>query len=162
MYANRGESGALSMQTFAYKSVYLVQSLLAIIIRFFVSFIKIPVLFKISVLKERYLAFGFEMLQFWAKFQTAMMLVLVTTGGYELWILCVRSSYLTHEAIRPNILVGMWSLKFVIQINLEHDTIAVWNVARSWSISTQISYSCREVANSGTPNPPNLLSPVMA
>ena len=64
MYANREESGALSMQTFAYKSVYLVQSLLAIIIRFFVSFIKIPVLFKISVLKERYLAFGFEILQF--------------------------------------------------------------------------------------------------
>ena len=64
MYVNRGETGALSMQTFAYKSVYLVQSLLAIIIRFFVSFIKIPVLFKISVLKERYLAFGFEILQF--------------------------------------------------------------------------------------------------
>ena len=28
----------------------------------------------------------------------------------------------------------LWSLEFVIQINLEHDTIAVWNLARSWSI----------------------------
>ena len=30
----------------------------------------------------------------------------------------------------------LWSLEFVIQINLEHDTIAVWNLARSWSILT--------------------------
>ena len=29
----------------------------------------------------------------------------------------------------------LWSLEFVIQINLEHDTIAVWNSARSWIIS---------------------------
>ena len=29
----------------------------------------------------------------------------------------------------------LWSLEFGIQINLEHDTIAVWNLARSWSIS---------------------------
>ena len=29
----------------------------------------------------------------------------------------------------------MWSLEFVIHVNLEHDTIAVWNLARSWSIS---------------------------
>ena len=27
------------------------------------------------------------------------------------------------------------SLEFMIQINLEHDTITVWNLARSWSIS---------------------------
>ena len=32
----------------------------------------------------------------------------------------------------------LWSLEIVIQINLEHDTIAVWNLARSWSISTWI------------------------
>ena len=30
----------------------------------------------------------------------------------------------------------LWSLEFVIQINHEHDTIAVWNLARSWTIST--------------------------
>ena len=37
----------------------------------------------------------------------------------------------------------LWSQKFVIQINLEHGTIAVWNLARSWRISTNISYfSC--------------------
>ena len=28
----------------------------------------------------------------------------------------------------------IWSLEFVIQINLEQDTIAVWNLPRSWSI----------------------------
>ena len=30
----------------------------------------------------------------------------------------------------------LWLLEFVIQISLEHDTIAVWNLAWSWSIST--------------------------
>ena len=29
----------------------------------------------------------------------------------------------------------LWSLEFVIQINLEHNTIAVWNLGRRWSIS---------------------------
>ena len=62
----------------------------------------------------------------------------VTTGGFELQISCIRSSYLTHQAIRPDDLLGqvatlyarfavqttLWSLKFVIQINLEHDTIS--------------------------------------
>ena len=61
----------------------------------------------------------------------------VTTGGSELQISCIRSSYLTHQAIRPDDLLGqvatlyarfavqtiLWSLKFVIQINLEHDTV---------------------------------------
>ena len=32
----------------------------------------------------------------------------------------------------------LWSLEFVIQINIEHDTITVWNVARGWSISTYV------------------------
>ena len=31
----------------------------------------------------------------------------------------------------------LWSLEFMVQINLEHDIIAVWNLARSWSISNQ-------------------------
>ena len=30
----------------------------------------------------------------------------------------------------------LWSLEFVIQINFEHNTIAVSNLAQSWSIST--------------------------
>ena len=30
----------------------------------------------------------------------------------------------------------LWSLGFVIQINIEHDTIAVSNLVRSWNIST--------------------------
>ena len=34
----------------------------------------------------------------------------------------------------------LWPLEFVIQTNLEHVTIAVWNLARSWSISIS-SYS---------------------
>ena len=28
-----------------------------------------------------------------------------------------------------------WSLEVVIQIILKHDTIAVWNVAKNWSVS---------------------------
>ena len=39
------------------------------------------------------------------------------------------------EEIRSSIL--FWSLEFVIQIILEHDTIVVWNLARSWSISVR-------------------------
>ena len=58
----------------------------------------------------------------------------VTTGEFELRISCIRSSYLTHYSY----LTLLWSLEFVIQINLEHDTIAVWNLARSWSILTKI------------------------
>ena len=65
----------------------------------------------------------------------------VTTGGFELWISCIRRSYLTHKAIRSNRLGGFrvpeWkiivvqtlllSLEVVNQIILKHDTIAVWN-----------------------------------
>ena len=40
----------------------------------------------------------------------------------------------------------------MIHQKLEHDAITVSNLARSWSISTQISYSCCKVANWGTPN----------
>ena len=61
----------------------------------------------------------------------------VTTGGFELRISCIRSSYLTHLALSPSGLGNyfickrfavqtlLWSLEFAIQINLEHDTIAV-------------------------------------
>ena len=55
----QGQCGVMSVQTVANKPFcsikYLVQNLVAIITRFFVSFIKIPVLFKISVLKKLYL-----------------------------------------------------------------------------------------------------------
>ena len=65
----------------------------------------------------------------------------VNTGEFELRISCMRSSYLTDQAIRPSELghyfvckrfavqTLLWSLEFVIQINLEHDTIVerfVW------------------------------------
>ena len=42
------------------------------------------------------------------------------------------------------------SLKFVIHQNLKHDAITVSNLVQNWSISTKISYSCRNVANWGT------------
>ena len=51
----------------------------------------------------------------------------------------------------------LWLLKFVIYQNLEHGTITISNLAWRWDISTEIRYSCGKVANSGTPNPPNLL-----
>ena len=38
------------------------------------------------------------------------------------------------------------SLEFVIHQNLEHDVITVSNLVENWSSSTQISYSCRDVA----------------
>ena len=58
----------------------------------------------------------------------------VTTGGFELWISCIRSNYFLCKRFAVQTL--LWSLEFVIQINLEHDTITVLNLARSWSIST--------------------------
>ena len=36
--------------------------------------------------------------------------------------------------------------------NIKQGTITVWNLILSWRIPTQISYSCRKVANSGTTN----------
>ena len=45
-------------------------------------------------------------------------------------------SWLDNEFVRRRFAVQtfLWSLEFVIEINLEHDIIAVWNLARSWSI----------------------------
>ena len=56
-----------------------------------------------------------EILELGAKFEITM-------------VSCSRFNSSDHEMLR--------SLEFVIQINLEHDTFAIWNVARSWSIST--------------------------
>ena len=55
--ANKGEGGLQSMRTFAYNFLIedLVHKLLSITTRFFVSFLKIPVLVKISVLKNHVL-----------------------------------------------------------------------------------------------------------
>ena len=33
----------------------------------------------------------------------------------------------------------LWSLEFVFEINLEHDTIKIWNLARSWNIIIKIA-----------------------
>ena len=55
----------------------------------------------------------------------------VTTVGFELRIPCIQSRYLTHGLGNDFVCKGfavqtlLWSLEFVIQINLEHDTIAV-------------------------------------
>ena len=73
--------------------------------------------------------------------------ILVITSGFELRISCIRSIYITHEAIWSNGLGNyfvysifavqslVWSQEFVIQINHEHDTIAVW----SWKYLTTLS-----------------------
>ena len=48
----------------------------------------------------------------------------VTTGGFELQISSIqRSHYFVCKRFVVQTL--MWSLEFVIQINLEHDTITV-------------------------------------
>ena len=41
----------------------------------------------------------------------------VTTGGFQLPVCCIQSSYLTHKTL-------LWSLQFAIQINLEQQIIA--------------------------------------
>ena len=48
---------------------------------------------------------------------------------------------------------NLWSIK-----NHKYDAMAVSNLARSWSFSTQVSYSSRKVVNWGTLNLPNLWS----
>ena len=59
----------------------------------------------------------------------------VTTGGFELRISCIRSNNLTNllhmQEIRSS--TFLLSLEFIIQINFEHHTIAVWNLALSIS-----------------------------
>ena len=57
----------------------------------------------------------------------------VNTGGFELWISCRLGNYFVCKRFTVQTL--LWSLEFAMQINLERDTIAVWNLARSWSIS---------------------------
>ena len=92
----------------------------------------------------------------------------VSTGGFKLRISFIWSSYLTHLAISPNRSGGFttrlpdlcWdtltlsqvsncdgavqtplsSLEFVIQINIEHNTITVWNLSRSWSIPIILNF----------------------
>ena len=58
----------------------------------------------------------------------------VTTGGFELWISCIQSSYLTlwpsglgnyFVCKRFTVETLLWSLESVIQINLKHNTITV-------------------------------------
>ena len=60
----------------------------------------------------------------------------VTTGGFELRISCAQSLYLTPSGLgndfackRFAVQTLLWSLGFVIQINLEHDTIAFTNIS---------------------------------
>ena len=59
----------------------------------------------------------------------------VTRGGFELQIPCIQSRYLTHGwpsglgkdfvCKRFAVQTLLWSLEFVIRVNLEHDTIAI-------------------------------------
>ena len=41
-----------------------------------------------------------------------------------------------HEGPQETLL---WSLEFVIQINLQHDAVAVWNLTGSWNIKITVS-----------------------
>ena len=56
----------------------------------------------------------------------------VTTGGT--WWPSGLGNYFVCKRLAVQTL--LWSLEFVIQINLEHNTIAVWNLARSRSDSS--------------------------
>ena len=60
---------------------------------------------------------------------------------------------LNGEISKPkNLLKKVWNPPEItrIRVNLEHDAITVLNLVRNWSISTQISYSCRNLAKWGT------------
>ena len=52
---------------------------------------------------------------------------------HQTWWPSGLGNYFVRNRFAVQIL--LWSLEFTIQINLEHGTITVWNVARSWSIS---------------------------
>ena len=93
-------------------------------------------------------------LQLWCAWDLFGSQILVTTGGFELRISWIGSSNLTHKVITPlrpsglgncfickrfEVQTLLWSLEFVIQINLEQDNIAVWYLARSWSISKKLN-----------------------
>ena len=70
-----------------------------------------------------------EILQRRAKFQTTMVScsrIIWVTNYLDHIFVCKRFAVQTH----------LWSLEFVIQIIIERDSIAVWNLAQSWSIST--------------------------
>ena len=67
----------------------------------------------------------------------------VTTEEFELPISCLRSSYLMSSRLgnyfvcnRFAVQTFLWSLEFVIQKNLQRDTILAWNVVWSLNIST--------------------------
>ena len=59
------------------------------------------------------------------------------------WLMALRPSGLGNYFIckRFAAQIFLLSLEFVIQIKLEHDTIAVWNLARSWSICSYFYFS---------------------
>ena len=75
--------------------------------------------------------------------------IAVSTGGVELRTSCVQWKVQTSQF---KLSCGHWNL-WSIQ-NLEHDAIAVSNLGRSWSISTQINYSCRKACSSNPPAKP--------
>ena len=98
-----------------------------------------------------------EILHLWAKFQAAMVscsrIIWITNFSdhrFELRISCIRSSYLTHYAIRPN-----WLADSEYPNSLPYDRSS-WSMLRYFEPSFYF-YSCLKVGNSSTPNPPNLL-----
>ena len=83
---------------------------------FLETFIKYQL--KTTVIEDRTDIIYVEIIQLWAKFQTAMVLC---SRFMVLW-----PSGLGNYFVRKRFVVQslLWSLEFVIQINLEHDNIA--------------------------------------
>ena len=69
--------------------------------------------------------------------------ILVNIGGFGLQISRYEVVTLLPSGLRNHFVCKRFAVqtllrshKFVIQINLEHDTTSVWGLARSWSTST--------------------------
>ena len=73
----------------------------------------------------------------------------VTTGGFELWISCIRTSYLTHEALRSNRLGGFRvpeCKRFAVKPSCGHCKLWSTNVCsqarhhRSFKLGSKLKY----------------------
>ena len=78
-----------------------------------------------SVMLEIYLDYKFQWPQEGLNCKSLASLAPYGLVGLGNYFVCKRFAFQTL----------LWSLEFVIQTTSEHDTIVVWNLARSWSIS---------------------------
>ena len=124
-YVDKGRGHQISTNVYIqiFLIEYLVHNLLIIVTRFFVSFIKIPVLLKISVLKKLYLGRGVDV-KFW--------MFAGGEGRFKFWSSC--------ENVIIESLLMCWSYK----INLWNTKCSKWSCSYTKftsSIKSKLSLS---------------------